>query len=223
MSEVERLEERVGSGFLESKIDLAQERTWAVLREICSHMQPGMTEDEAYRLALGLIVRHGASRNWHKPKIRFGVNTTKGFSELSVPGVVLQPTDIFFLDLGLVFDGFEGDAGATVAVGANPEHLRIIEDSKAIFSLVAKEWKESGKSGVELYQFAEKLANDRGWELNSDGASGHRIADFPHQLYYKGDLRDFGGKPLSHRWILEIQLRSRDGSFGAFYEDVLRG
>ena len=49
--------------------------------------------------------------------MRFGSNTTKNFDDPSEPGVVLGENDIFFIDIGPIFDGCEGDAGDTVAVG----------------------------------------------------------------------------------------------------------
>ena len=81
-----------------------------------------MSEAEANALALAVLSDFGAETNWHPPIIRFGANSCKIYSEASDPAVRLQKSDIFFIDLGPVFEGHEADIGATFVVGDAPEH-----------------------------------------------------------------------------------------------------
>jgi hypothetical protein len=62
----------------------------------------------------------------------------------------------------------------------------------------------TGESGRELYAFAQKATEERGWVFNLRGASGHRLSDFPHVIYHRGSLEAVGSKPLAARWVLEI-------------------
>src|SRR6185312_2039442 len=93
------------------------ERSWAALQAIRARMQPGISEPEAVALAHEVFAELGSERLWHRPLIRIGRNTTKGFREPSEPGVRLGENDSYFIDLGLVFDGHEGDVGDTFVVG----------------------------------------------------------------------------------------------------------
>ena len=64
--------------------------------------------------------------------VRFGQNTTKNFEDPSTPGVVLGDDDIFFLDIGPIYEGCEGDAGYMFVVGDDPEMTKVAEDVKSI-------------------------------------------------------------------------------------------
>src|SRR6185312_11611652 len=97
------------------------ERSWAALQAIRARMQPGISEPEAVALAHEVFAELGSERLWHRPLIRIGRNTTKGFREPSEPGVRLGENDSYFIDLGLVFDGHEGDVGDTFVVGHAPQ------------------------------------------------------------------------------------------------------
>src|SRR3546814_9131023 len=61
------------------------------------------------------------SRLWHPVLIRIGANTVKTYRQASDPGVRLGEDDSYFIDLGLVFDGHEGDVGDTSVVGDAPQ------------------------------------------------------------------------------------------------------
>ena len=95
------------------------------------------------------------------------------------------------------------------------------KDAKEIFKLTQKKWAEDGLSGRALYDYAKQLAEARGWVLGFGGASGHRIADFPHAVHDRGHLRTQDYQPSANRWILEIHLHDPQERFGAFYADLL--
>ncbi len=213
--------EKVKADFSPQKLDAAQARAWEAVQIIAARMQPGMLETEAREIAAEVLKEKGAERFWHRTHVRFGVNTLRSFSDTSLPGVRLQSRDIFFLDFGPVFDGYEADVGATFTVGEDPEMLGCAQAARDLFKRVRDHWADLGVSGRALYAFATAEAKAMGWEFILRGASGHRIADFPHVLYHRGNLESLNFAPAAQRWILEIQLRHPTRQFGAFHEDIL--
>jgi len=124
------------------------------------------------------------------------------------------------LDLGVVWGGHEGDAGATFVVGDDAEMHACADAAKTVFDEVEHHWRTTGAGGKALYEYAEQRANVLGWRLNLD-IKGHRVSDFPHAIYKAGNLGDFDASPNPGLWILEIQLAHPTRPFGAFYEDLL--
>ncbi|MES2963581.1 MAG: M24 family metallopeptidase [Bdellovibrionota bacterium] len=213
--------EKVGERFDPAAMNSAQAKAWTAVRAVAKSCKPGMTEKDAAVLLKEALAAAGIDKIWHPPQIRFGKNTTKPFA---VPGdktIALQSNDIFFLDIGPVFEGYESDVGETFVVGNDPDQHRIAADSKAIFQEVQRHWRESGESGPELYRFAETAAEKRGWRISFEGASGHRISEFPHSVHWRGKLKTFESRPSPDRWILEIHLLHPEGHYGAFFEDLL--
>lgn len=213
--------ERAKPDFSSDAMLAARAKSWKALGRIREQVRVGMTEDEVVALSRRACEELGGTKHWHLPKIRFDQNTLLNFSERSEPGVVLKDDSIFFIDLGPVFDGYEGDVGETFAMpAADADKRSCASDCKALFELVRKRWMERGESGRALYEFAKEAARGKGWELNAE-ITGHRVADFPHALYFKGAMGDMGFKPSAYVWVLEIQLRHPTEKYGAFYEDVL--
>ncbi len=195
-------------------------KTREVLHLISDRIQVGMLEEEANELAKSTLQEMGTRQGWHPPYVRFGSNTIKNYGSPSEPGVRLGEDDIYFIDIGPVWQGYEGDAGETFVTGNNPELLRCSVDAKRIFEIVSQKWKNSEFSGEALYQFAEETTRELGWVLNLD-LSGHRLSDFPHDVYYEGSLATISFRPAPKLWVLEIQIRHPEKPFGAFYEDLL--
>lgn len=213
--------EKVSDIFDPVQLHKCQDRSWALLEELAKKIEPGMTEAVATEIYKKMQLEAGAEKYWHPPKIRFGVNTLKSFREPSIEGVVLKPNDVFFLDVGPIFDGYEGDVGKTFILGTYPEATRVVQAGREIFELVKKEFLATKKTGAELYTFAEKLAEERGYSLVGEGANGHRVSDFPHAIHYRGNLRTQQEHPTADRWILEIQVRDLKNQIGSFHEDIL--
>lgn len=213
--------EKVSDIFDPNQLHKAQERAWVLLEKLAQKIEPGMNESDATEIYKKLQIESGAEKYWHPPKIRFGVNSLKSFRQPSVDGVVLKKNDIFFLDIGPIFDGYEADVGKTWALGEFPAANRVIDAGYKIFELVKKEFLKNKKSGAELYSYAESLAEEYGYNLTGEGANGHRISDFPHAIHYRGNLRSQQLPPTSNRWILEIQLRDEQNQVGSFHEDIL--
>jgi Xaa-Pro aminopeptidase len=181
-----------------------------------------MSEAEARDLARATLAQLGSTGGWRKILIRFGPNTTKDYPEISDTAVRLRENDIFFIDIGPIWDGTEGDSGGTFVIGraADPDMQRCADAAEQIFDLVQQQWRSSGMSGKELYDFAQKATADLGWVLNL-GLTGHRLGDFPHKAFYDGTLARVSIHPSPNLWILEVQIRHPVKPFGAFFEDLL--
>lgn len=212
--------EAVGQRFDPALMQRARERTWEALHGIQARMRPGISEDEARAEAMQVFQALGVERLWHPVIIRIGENTMKTYRQPSQPDVRLGENDSYFIDLGLVFEGHEGDVGDTFVVGNAPERQDCAQAARELFHEVANKWRHEGWSGQRLYDYARERAEATGWRFNH-AIKGHRVSDFPHSVHKGGDLGDFEQKPGEGLWILEIQIAHPTEPFGAFYEDLL--
>ena len=210
----------VGTNFDIQKMLSARDKTFEAVNRIADKITVGMVEADARAMAMDVLQQMGMDRIWHPALVRFGVNTLKKFNEPSDGDPILQANDIFFVDLGVVWDGHEGDAGATFVVGDDADMRACSEACKVIYDEVEAHWRETRCSGKALYEFAAKVADAHGWCLNVE-IRGHRVSDFPHAIYRAGDLGDLDEVPEVGLWILEIQIAHPSKAFGAFYEDLL--
>jgi methionyl aminopeptidase len=195
-------------------------RTREALHAIAERITPGMVEEDATAMARDLLGTMEMRKGWHRVIVRFGVNTTKDFAATSEPEVTLRENDIFFIDIGPNYQGCEGDAGETFVFGDNPEHHRIKRDVRELWDEVRDVWFKDGQTGIELYDYATRATEARGWKLNLD-LSGHRLSDFPHKAIYDGPLATVDFHPSPNLWVLEMAIVDPQGAFGAFYEDLL--
>ncbi|MGA0602618.1 M24 family metallopeptidase [Caulobacter sp. KR2-114] len=216
-------QEFVGAAFSLQKMVRARDLTFEAVRRIAARIVPGTTEGRGDEIALEELTAMGMDRLWHRNVIRFGAGTLETFHGDFRPDYVLQANDIFFVDLGVVWDGHEGDAGETFVVGDDPEMAACADTAKALWHEVADRWKGgTGLTGQALYDFARDRAEALGWRLNWE-VKGHRVSDFPHAIYKAGDLGDLDAPPTTGLWILEIQIAHPTRPIGAFYEDLLVG
>ncbi|KZC42028.1 MULTISPECIES: M24 family metallopeptidase [Rhodanobacter] len=214
------LREAVGQRYDPTLMQRAREKSWAALHGIRARMHPGISENEAKVEAADVFRELGVERLWHPAIIRIGANTLKTYRHRSEPGVRLGENDSYFIDLGLVFDGHEGDVGDTFVVGHAPQRRACAEAARALFGEVADAWRIQGLSGQVLYALAGERAAAMGWRFNH-AIKGHRISDFPHAIHKGGDLGELEASPSSGLWMLEIQLAHPTEPFGAFHEDLL--
>lgn len=208
-----------GATFSAESMLAARGRSWTALRDIAAHIVPGMTEPEAIAIAGERLSAAGMQRIWHPSIIRFGANTLKTFRQRSAPNTVLADNDIFFVDLGPVFDGHEGDVGDTFVVGDDSVMHACAAAARELFRLGEARWRE-GVTGVALYDYVSAEAEALGWRLNHE-TKGHRVGDYPHAVHKAGNLGDFDAQPVPGLWILEIQIAHPTLPIGAFYEDLL--
>lgn len=212
--------EAVGQAFSLPAMVRARDLTFEAVRRIGAAIQPGMTEGRGDEVAQEILEAMGMERLWHRSVIRFGPDTLKTFFGDFTPDYVLKADDIFYVDLGVVWDGHEGDAGDTFVVGSDPEMAACAQAARDLWDEVAAKWRDEGVSGAALYRFAKARAEAMGWRLNWE-VKGHRVSDFPHAIYKAGALGDFDSPPTTGLWILEIQIAHPTRPIGAFYEDLL--
>jgi Xaa-Pro aminopeptidase len=212
--------EAVGERYALETMRHAQQMTWKAIEQIARVISPGMRESEAQLRGKQILSELGMDRIWHPLLIRFGANTLKTFKQRSDGDPVLGDKDIFFIDMGAVWQGHEGDAGATFTTGSDPEMIACAAAARELFNRVEEYWRGERVSGMELYSYAADQAQAMGWKLNLD-IKGHRVCDFPHAIHRGGDLGDLDTCPTTGLWILEIQIAHPERPFGAFYEDLL--
>lgn len=220
MNEWKAALERVGVHYDREQMLHARKLTLDALDRIARAVAPGMVEEDAVAEGRAILRDMGLLRGWHGVKVRFGPNTLKVFSAPSEPGTILRQTDIFFVDIGPVWQKWEGDAGNTYVVGDDPDMHRCMRDVRVLFDRVEAKWRADSLTGRALYDFASSEARALGWELNLD-TPGHRLADFPHKALYSGSLSAVDFPPTTGLWVLEIQIRHPERPIGAFYEDLL--
>lgn len=212
--------EEVGEKFNLKKLLRAREKSILAVHDVASQVFEGMAEKDGIELIDKVLKKHGTDRKWHPNKFRIGKNTVKPFREKSQEEVILQKNDIFFIDIGPIFDDHEGDFGKTFVFGESSEYERVIKACEYVFQKTAMAYKSSGLTGAELYDHAAEVTNELGYSLNLK-MSGHRLGDFPHSLYFKGKLGDVAIAPKENLWVLEILIRHPQKDYGAFYEDLI--
>jgi CDP-4-dehydro-6-deoxyglucose reductase, E3 len=211
--------ERAGPHFDPAGIRAARDRSIAAVQHIAARLRPGMTSDEARDAADQWLRELGSQRTWHPTIVRFGDDTVCTSLDRGDPSRRLREDDVFFIDIGPVWDGYEGDYGDTFVLGADPTHERCAAAARDVFEQARRAWL-AGASGQALYDLAESAAQGHGCTLVRE-APGHRVADFPHALYGRFPLSKADFTPSEGLWVLEIQLRDVDRPVGAFFEDVL--
>jgi len=199
----------------------SREQSVRALASIVSQLRVGMTTAEAIDMANRQLQSMGASHTWHPTYIRFGEDTVRTPRQGIDPLRRLRATDIAVVDLGPVWDGYEGDYGDTFVFGEHPLHLACVKALHEVFDETREAWR-GGLTGRGLYDFAERSAASKGWRLERNLA-GHRIADFPHALFGQEKLAELEIGPSEMVWVLEIQLCHPTEAVGAFFEDILIG
>lgn len=212
--------EAVGATYSIDSMRHAQAKTWDAIRALAPQIKPGMRESQARALGKQVLEDLDTQRIWHPLLVRFGANTLKTFGERAKEDLVLGENDIFFIDMGAVWQGHEGDAGETFTTGNDPQMRACAAAAQTLFDVVQARWQQGRVTGLELYTYAEEQARAMGWKLNLD-IKGHRVSDFPHSVHKGGDLGDFDLAPNAGLWILEIQIAHPTLSYGAFFEDLL--
>src|ERR1700677_1501343 len=186
--------EKVGEAYSPDQMFKVRGLTRGAINEIAARVRPGMVEEDAVEMARDILAERGMVQGWNDVYVRFGTNTTKKFGAASDPGITLGDDDIFLIDIGPVFEKWEGDGGATFVTGTNPDKARCAADARKLFHIVRKKWEAEKMTGRALYDFAVIEARRMGWELNLD-LSGHRLSEFPHEVHYPGPMADVDFTP----------------------------
>lgn len=205
------------STFEPQRLIAARAASWALFDEAFALLTPGMTSVEARVRIDELLVARTGSRPWHPTQVRFDGETMLPFGARPEEPSVLRAESIVFIDMGPLVDGYEGDVAATRSANGSAHSLGVAAES--LHHEIVGHWKRHRPSGRALYTHAEERARMMGFELATRGASGHRLADHPHEM--RGQLRALDRCPRACAWVLEIQLIDRARGIGAFYEDLL--
>ncbi len=213
--------EKVGPRYSLDRMLAAREQSVRSVAAIASKLRLGMTTAQALEMAAQTLQAMGASHTWHPTYIPFGDDTVRTPRQGIDLQRVLRTTDIVVVDVGPVWDGYEGDYGDTFVFGQRDLHHACVKALHEVFDETRQAWGR-GLTGRELYDFAERSAQAKGWQLERNLA-GHRIADFPHVLYGQDKLAEVEIVPSEVVWVLEIQLCHPTEPVGAFFEDILIG
>ena len=227
---IERSEDAVAAGLLDAQVKAQGLFSEVEARRI---IRPGVTEqeinDSVYALAEQM---YGVTKHWHKRIVRAGRNTLAPYDE-NPPDLTVAEDDIVFLDLGPVFEEWEADFGRTFIVGNDPRKRKLCQDIKEAFAKGKRYFHEQPDiTCAELYQYAQRLAREAGWEYGGPIA-GHLIGVFPHEkiagdkitLYVHPQnpsrMRTLDANGRKRHWILEIHFVDRALGIGGFYEELL--
>ncbi len=213
--------EGVGSSFSEELFLKCRIKTIEAVKLIAEQIKPGMTEANGHKIIDEILESLGCEKKWHPSKFRIGENTLKSFKEKSDPTLVLKENDIFFIDIGPVFYGHEGDYGETFVLGESKEFTDIKLASEEIFKVSAEVAEREKLTGPALYDFAEAHAKKLGYKFN-DKMKGHRLGDFPHAIFTRSNLAETEIIPNGNLWVLEILITHPEKKFGAFFEDLIK-
>jgi len=206
--------------FNEEKFINFQKLNRQILIDVSLNVEIGMNYLEIEELISKRFKESNIESSWHPVKVRIDADTLLQFSQKSNPEIKIKHDSIYFIDIGSVRDGLEGDVGETFLIGDNAEKKQLIKKCKKVFDETLVAWKKQGLSGPDLYNFAAQKSQSLGVELNLK-MDGHRIGSFPHGVFFKGGLLDIDFPPAPNLWILEIQISCPKLNLGAFYEDLI--
>jgi hypothetical protein len=212
--------------FIKEKLLWARSKSWDLLAKIKSELVEGISEKEAFKLAMRVCEDNGISKHWHKPFLRFGRGTMLTFREPLLEDCRLQKDHMFYIDIGPVWADeetgleYEGDVGDSFVFGENARAQACIDACRKIFTLADFEWSKKNLSGLDLYGLIKSETAKLGYSL-VEKVDGHRIGDFPHQKYSRERLAKLAFSPAPLLWVLEVQICDEDAQCGAFLEDLL--
>lgn len=217
-------------------LTVAEDRAFRLLDaiEAAGIVAAGRSELEIERDIFTIASRDfGVTEHWHDRVVRAGVNTLCVAGE-EAPDRIVAEDDIVFLDLGPVFGEWEADVGRSYVVGSDPEKRRLVTDLETVFDAVTRRFDaDAAITGAGLYAIAEEEAAARGWRFGGKIA-GHLVGKHPYARSPAGRdggrvspandqrMRDPDPDGRERHWILEIHLVAQDGSFGGFYERLLK-
>ncbi len=195
----------------------ARSASWELLDACFARLEVGMSSVDARAAVDAHIAAVTGRKPWHPTQLRVDPETRLPFGAKPERAATITPTSLVLLDMGPVVDGYEGDVATTRRVDG--AHDSIAESARSLHEELVLHWRLHRTSGRALYTLAAERAAAMGYDLATRGASGHRLADFPHEV--RGHLKTLDRCPRAAAWVLEVHLLSREDEVGAFYEDLL--
>jgi Xaa-Pro dipeptidase len=196
-------------------------------------LQVGASEQELNDQIFALAEKEfGVKKHWHKRIVRAGINTVLPYQS-NPENRRIEHNDLVYLDLGPVFDEFEGDVGNTYLLGDDREKGKLVDDLSAIFHDCKRHYIENpAQTGAEFYEYVIGQCRSSGWKYGNSYV-GHIVGEFPHKKIY-GESPEYSICPQnrlplntpmpdgqSKYWILEIHLVESQDQYGGFFEDLL--
>ncbi len=153
------------------------------LGELRAEVRPGLTTGRLDELAEDLILRCGG-RPAFKGYRGFPASICTSINEQVVHGIpgsrVLQEGDIISVDLGVIVDGFYGDAAITVPVGqADAEVLELLEVASGSLQAAIDSVRPGARLG-DVSNAVQVYAESRGFSVVRDYC-GHGIGRSMHE------------------------------------------
>lgn len=195
----------------------ARSASWGLLEEAFALVTPGLASDEARARVDSMLLARTGVRPWHPTQLRVDAETMLPFGAKPTAPAIVREGSLAFVDLGPIVDGYEGDVATTRVVGGGDEPLA--RAAAELHRELAAHWRLHRPSGRALYARATIRARELGTTLALAGASGHRLADHPHEV--RARLRALDRCPRACAWVLEIHLLDETRGRGAFHEDLL--
>ncbi|AZZ37508.1 hypothetical protein CIK05_12125 [Bdellovibrio sp. qaytius] len=217
--------EQLGEKFNLDTFLKARELCKQVADQIMARVEIGMTEKDGQALVKDVFKEHGVLKFWHPTKFRIASDTIKTFRDLPDENLKCQDQDLLFIDIGPIIENHEADFGRTVVINKNNQPLNkddvhLAKASEIIFHETEAHWKKTGATGIELFEYAKHKTSELGYRLDHRMA-GHRLGDFPHQVFSKHKLFEFEKSPIKNIWVLEIHIVDDNKQRGSFYEDII--
>ncbi|MCR9205581.1 MAG: M24 family metallopeptidase, partial [Halobacteriovoraceae bacterium] len=175
--------ESVGPRFSLEKFNQAREMAWEMLKELSDYVKPGMRKEDILLKINSPSFYPEREKWWHPIKLRLKSNTQCSFRDIDQIEETLQKGDLFFFDIGPVFNSHEADVGQTYQLG----YPQFKNPAETLFNELNQIWKEEGLTGEKLYLVAKEKAENLELEFNPK-MTGHRLSEFPHALHHKGPL-----------------------------------
>lgn len=215
-----------------------------VLAAVQEAVKPGIRTADLEAIAEGIIIRkHGAIPSF-KGYRGFPAMVCTSVNEEIVHGIpgprVLREGDIVSVDVGVVHEGYHGDAAITVAVGEIDAEIQRLMDVTAeslrlgIESAMAGNWTADVSAAIENCVKAQGFSVVREYTGHGIGRSMHEDPQIPN--YYdsrmgKAKLRPgmtFALEPMVNAggWRTRVldddwTVVTADGTFSAHYEHTV--
>ncbi|MBC7263606.1 MAG: type I methionyl aminopeptidase [Chloroflexi bacterium] len=162
-----------------------------VLAELQEMVRPGITTQELDALAYRLITRNGAKPSFLGYR-NYPASICTSVNEQVVHGIpgqrVLKEGDIISLDVGAIYQDYQGDAAITVGVGHISEEARqLIEATRGALEAGIAEVRPGKRLG-DISAAIQEYAESRGYSVIRE-YTGHGIG---RQMHEDPQVPNFG-------------------------------
>ena len=195
----------------------AQAITDKAFAEICTRIQPGMTEKELQAELIYCLYKNGGDGLSFDPIVVSGPNT-------SLPhGVatdrVIQAGDFITMDFGVLYNGYCSDMTRTVAVGYATEEMEKVYNTVLQAQLAGIAATRAGVTGREIDGAARKVISDAGYGEYFGHGYGHSLGLEIHESPSPNAAND---KPMPVGAVTSAEPGIYlPGKFGVRIEDVV--